>query len=522
MLSLLLQVALAAFSLSFLVRLLRQRNSRGHPLPPGPPAYPLVGHLGVLPQFNAERAFEKWAKEYGSDVLYFNVLGQSIVVLNSVKSAVSLLDKRGTIYSDRPPFTMGWHDNLPFMRSNDPRFPVHRRVFQNEFSKSEGRNYEDIQLLEARKLVRKLVNNPQDWHKLFRTFTVAVTIRILIGHEIKSADDLYVKLTDAITKAATEGGAPGAAGVDFLPWLIHLPTWCDPTGSTAVIHKYKDAKAKMNTIPYNRIVEEMEAGTAKSSFILKILEEEERRQQNGEPRSLTERGIQGLSGAVYTGEPALADKPTQTLDSMIIFIFAIVNHPEVQARAKAELDAVVGPSRMPDFADRPNLPYIERIIQETFRFWPVIPVGPHKVTEDDVYEGMFIPKGSIVIYNAYAMAHDENVYSDHCRFNPDRYLLKAQGGLGEPMPDGQFGFGRRICPGRYMAEGTLFIAIASMLHVFAIVKGRDENGEEVTIDPATAEYTSGLSSHPTKVVCDIHPHSKERANLAIAHDPDVE
>ena len=59
--------------------------------------------------------------------------------------------------------------------------------------------------------------------------------------------------------------------------------------------------------------------------------------------------------------------PPQTLDSLIIFVFAIVNHPEVQAKAKAELNSVVGPGRMPDFADRPRLPYIERIIQETFR-----------------------------------------------------------------------------------------------------------------------------------------------------------
>ena len=106
----------------------------------------------------------------------------------------------------------------------------------------------------------------------------------------------------------------------------------------------------------------------------------------------------------------------QTADAIAIFIFAIVNYPEVQARAQAELDAVVGPDRLPDLADRKNLPYIERIVQETFRYtiqpslrstisapnksrsrppriWPTSPLGaPHKSTEDDVYRGMFIPK----------------------------------------------------------------------------------------------------------------------------------
>ncbi|TRM66939.1 cytochrome P450 [Schizophyllum amplum] len=505
--------AILATAVVYAIRRWLGKPGSGYPLPPGPPAYPLIGHLGVLPQYAAERAFAQWSKEYGSDVLYFNVFGQSIVVLNSVKAAEDLLDKRGAIYSDRPPFTyfdlMGWHDNLPFLSSKDPRFPVHRRIFQNDFSKTESRKYEEIQLLEVRKLVKSLVEKSQDWQRLFRTFTVAVTIRVLTGHEIKSSDDNYVKYTDDITKAATEGGAPGATGVDILPWLIHLPTWCDPTGSTALIHKWKHAKHKMNTVPYTRVVQEMNDGTAKPSFLRSVLEEEERRSQSGEPRLLTEKGIQGVSGAVYT-----AAQET-TLDSLTIFIFAIVNHPEVQEKAKAELEAVVGPTRMPDFADRPHLPYLERIVLETFRFWPVIPIAPHKVTEDDIYEGMFIPKGSTVTYNAYAMAHDETTYSNHWRFNPDRYLSKEDGGLGEPLPEGHFGFGRRVCPGRYMAEASIFIAIASMLHVLTIGKARDEDGREITIDPATAEYTSGLASHPTKVLCNIFPTSDQRANLAM-------
>jgi hypothetical protein len=43
---------------------------------------------------------------YVGDVIYFNALGKSIVVLNSVEAAVELLDKRSSIYSDRPYFGM--------------------------------------------------------------------------------------------------------------------------------------------------------------------------------------------------------------------------------------------------------------------------------------------------------------------------------------------------------------------------------------------------------------------------------
>lgn len=42
-------------------------------------------------------------------------------------------------------------------------------------------------------------------------------------------------------------------------------------------------------------------------------------------------------------------------------------HPEVQRRAQAEIDAVVGHDRLPSFADREHLPYTEALVQEVFR-----------------------------------------------------------------------------------------------------------------------------------------------------------
>ena len=138
----------------------------------------------------------------------------------------------------------------------------------------------------------------------------------------------------------------------------------------------------------------------------------------------------------------------------------MVLHPDIQKKAQAEIDAVVGHDRLPDFNDRPSLPYIDRIVQETLRYvpllarfvrqfdssrWgPVSPVGvPHKSLEDDVYNGMFMPKGSFVYANALAMTHDETTYADPETFNPDRFKPQSEGGAGEPFPIGQFGFGRR-------------------------------------------------------------------------------
>ena len=53
----------------------------------------------------------------------------------------------------------------------------------------------------------------------------------------------------------------------------------------------------------------------------------------------------------------------------------MVLYPEVQKKAQAELDAVVGPNRLPDFEDRPSLPYINAIVKESMRWHLVAPLG---------------------------------------------------------------------------------------------------------------------------------------------------
>ena len=80
----------------------------------------------------------------------------------------------------------------------------------------------------------------------------------------------------------------------------------------------------------------------------------------------------------------------------------MASYPEVQKRAQAELDTVVGPHRLPTFADKSNLPYLNALVKECLRFRPVAPLGfTHKSMEEDEYRGYRIPKGSSIVYNVW-------------------------------------------------------------------------------------------------------------------------
>ncbi len=111
-----------ALSLVCLFAYLKRSSTNRPPLPPGPPADPLIGHLRVMPSDNHGLVFHEWSKTYGmilfpspsllalsnssGDVIHLKILGRNIIVLNSVQAATDLLEKRSGLYSDRPNLTV--------------------------------------------------------------------------------------------------------------------------------------------------------------------------------------------------------------------------------------------------------------------------------------------------------------------------------------------------------------------------------------------------------------------------------
>lgn len=161
-----------------------------------------------------------------------------------------------------------------------------------------------------------------------------------------------------------------------------------------------------------------------------------------------------------------------------------MQNPHAQLKAQEEVDRVVGTDRLPTWDDIPNLPYLNLVLQETYRMNPLSPLGiPHAALNDDVYNGMYIPKGTIVYQNVWSMHHNEQVYSDPMKFRPERYLAKSEGGNGEPFPVGNFGFGRRVCIGRTLAENSMMIILANLVATMKIQYPMDKDGRRTPFEP---------------------------------------
>ncbi|KAF5343037.1 hypothetical protein D9758_011154 [Tetrapyrgos nigripes] len=166
--------------------------------------------------------------------------------------------------------------------------------------------------------------------------------------------------------------------------------------------------------------------------------------------------IERKSGQLSTTEAAwlagnlFAAGAETTAVALIVFILAMRLYPNVMKRAQAEIDAIVGRDRLSTFEDRDHLPYIRAIVKEVLRWRPGVPLGvPRRAMKDDFYEGYFIPEGSLVMANIWAMNHDPAMFSDHDEFRPERFLDET--GTVDVVPadtrnQGHFslGFGRRL------------------------------------------------------------------------------
>ena len=107
-----------------------------------------------------------------------------------------------------------------------------------------------------------------------------------------------------------------------------------------------------------------------------------------------------------------------TASIMQWFSALIPAYPEIQKKAQAELDRVVGRDRLPTIDDEKDLPYCHAIIKEVERMHNPFWLGtPHVTSEDFVYKGQFIPKDTVCVLNTWSMHYNSDRHPEPEKFN---------------------------------------------------------------------------------------------------------
>ncbi|KAJ7259494.1 cytochrome P450 [Mycena haematopus] len=496
-------LALALVLFSFFHKFLSAWQRRHLPFPPGPSPHPLVGNFCDVPTKLPWLTYTEWGLRYGSDIVHASALGQHIVVVNSVKAAVELFEKRSHINSDRPVITMielmGWDFTLALLPHGD-RWRQHRRMFQQHFRRDISRNYRPVRMKKIHQLLLGLLSSPQEFREHLKTLAAAIIMAIVYGYEVQPSNDHFVALSENAVKRIVDSFFPGAVAVNAFPILRYLPSWMPGAGFKRFAAECRQLTKEMREVPFDFVKQTMRDDVDSKSVVARLLEANQARRYD-------EVAIQDVAATAYA---AGADTTVSALSS---FFLAMATHPEVQKKAQTEIDTVVGTDRLPEFEDRPSLPFVEALYREVMRWKPVLPLSvPHASNADDIYSGYFIPKGTMVISNIWAMTHDESIYPEPEWFNPDRFFT-ADGKLNDDDTVLAFGFGRRMCPGRHNADDTVWATIVSVLSTFSIAKVKDSTGKEIEIDP---DYSDGVVSHPQPFTCSIIPRSETAKNLVQA------
>lgn len=486
-------------------------NGGSKHLPPGPKPVPVLGNIRDLQAKELWLPAMKWAKEHG-DLVYLHILGQGLVFVNSPEAASDLLDKRGAIYADKPQFTMVCDlcncKNMVAFTPYGEQSKRQRRLMHKAFGLPRIPDYYPLMKNATTTFLSHIISSPSDYLAHVRRYGGSLTLDVVYGYEVTSNDDSFLAMAEeAVGALANDIASTGGVWmVDLIPSLKHIPRWAEGLPGMSFKRKARVWKKMMEDFvdrPFEYVKKSLKSGTSKHSFCSTLMEDENFVQSSEN----FEFDLKWTANSMYS---ASIDT---TITTVSHFLLAMMDHPEVLKKAQQEIDAVVGQDRLPTFEDRASLPYVNAILEETWRWGVPVPLNlPHRLMEDDVYKGMHIPKGSLIFGNIWAMCRDESLYPDADTFNPERFLEKVDDETKRRRDPRNFvfGFGRRQCPGNNLVDSSLWLLVSSMLATLNISKPVDDAGN--VVEPEVV-FENPVFRTPKPFGCDMRPRSEKALQL---------
>lgn len=480
----------AVFVVSIVLRSPAVRAKRaGAQLPPGPERRFLVGNLFNFPRGRWSEAFSLWQQIYG-DITYANLAGVSVIVVNSLGAAQEL-NKRLGIYSGRTSKTMTaklmHSDWTMLMAQPGANFTEQRKVFRQALGPHVIGDYDGLIQQHIGPFCQALSGISGNPFPAIIDAVGAIVTRLGYGDKVyQTHGEELVRLNrnriELITWAFTQFWM-----VDVFPLLRFIPSWFPGANFRKIGKKATCMATKIRFWPYEMVADAMKEGKADDSVLSRFIDN---------PSLSNDRLRDAMALMYVTGVDT-------TSTAIINLFYQLLLHPECQRRLQVELDAAGADSRTLSFEEIRKLPLWNAIWKETLRF-PPAPLGvPHCTTQDDVWNGYFIPKGSAIYFNIGFMLRDKTIWGEDADlFRPERFIPELNPNYAN-LPDMSnipFGFGLRICPGRYLAERVAMQLAVAVLAKFEIAP---VDGE--TVDPSKIEYEDSTVRRPSNLRCQFIP-----------------
>ncbi|XP_071944058.1 cytochrome P450 2U1-like [Antedon mediterranea] len=446
--------------LLFLLYITRDLRRNLLPGPWGVPGLGIMPFLGSQPQ----KTLMRYSRKYGP--VFSGYLGSRLVVfVNDYKTIRQMFAKSGDIFNDRSKQLLLMDEighgkglvngYLHLQLKEKRRFLIKTfRSFGMGKSTFENTIVHELEYLKSKLIEVADTSVAYDPKHIIANAVSNITCGIVFGNRYKYDDPKFkrfLRKMDALLEALSL-----STGLNFLPILRYIPE-----------SGWKTAIKNIDTIMNELIKVELKEHAETIDFnnprdfideFLKAKSELENADENTD-------AFDNESAEQIVLELFIAGTETTASTLKWAILYLALNR-DIQAKVYDEIESVCGQTNPPTLKDRPKLVYTEAVMMEVTRIRPVAPLGvPHAVLHDTYYEGHFIPKGTTVIPNIWAVMHDQTTWHEPEKFKPERFIDEKSNliKIEQLIP---FSVGRRSCPGEQLARINLYLFFTHLVHQF--------------------------------------------------------
>nr|AFL91704.1 flavonoid-3',5'-hydroxylase [Aconitum vilmorinianum] len=448
-------------------------------LPPGPKGWPVVGALPLLGSM-PHVALAKMSRQYGP-IVYLKLGSRGMVVASTPDSARAFLKTLDLNFSNRPTDAGATHIayNSQDMVFADygPRWKLLRKL--TSLHMLGGKAIEDwarVRRDEVGYMVKAMYESSFMGEAVVVPDMLVFAMANMLGQVILSRRVFVTKgvesneFKEMVIELMTSAGLFNVG--DYIPSIA----WMDLQG---IVRGMKRLHRKFDVLLDKKFKEHMATRDERKEKpdLLDVLMDN--RDNKSEQERLTDTNIKALLLNLFS---AGTDTSSSTIEWALT---EMIKNPSIFRCAHAEMDQVIGRNRRLEESDILKLPYLQAICKETFRKHPSTPLNlPRVAIEPCEIDGYYIPKGTRLSVNIWAIGRDPNVWENPLEFNPDRFLtgkmakIDPRGNNFELIP---FGAGRRICAGTRMGIVLVEYILGTLVHAF---EWKMPDGETLNMDEA--------------------------------------
>ncbi|KAE8692034.1 hypothetical protein F3Y22_tig00110863pilonHSYRG00066 [Hibiscus syriacus] len=478
------------FFIFLTIKLLTRRKQN---LPPSPLSLPIIGHFHLLSN-PLYKSLATLLSKYGP-ILYLRVGSRRILVASSPSAVEECIGKNDMIFANRPPTMAGdilMYDGRSYVWAphghlwkNLRRLSVVEILSTTSVQKSSSIREDEVGNLVHRHLLGVSADNGSsrkvDLKYLFGLLTMNVMLKMASG-EAAARDKETEKMVFKEFKSLFFPSL-GTNICDFFPVLKWIGFQGIEKGLKELYRRRDEYVQKL--VDGIRFKRTRDNAIENPSVIEKLLSFQEE-----DPEFFSEEVIKGTTLMMFIAGTETTSVTLEWAMSLLL------NHPEALKKVRAEIDSRVGHERLLNDSDLSKLPYLRSAVNETLRLYPPAPVlVPHYSSEDCMVCGYEVPKGTLLIVNAWAIHNDPKIWDEPTKFKPERFEEEKEGSKFLP-----FGLGRRACPGATIGLRLVLLALGTVIQCF---EWENVGSDTVDMTPGTG---LGLSkAMPLEALCFPRP-----------------